>query len=92
MVSVNLYSENSNNIENFLNSFYNSSIDLDKKLNWEHVYDNPIEVSDIIGAFVDNIDSFDITMLLCLDKDIYIHITEENADIIIKYLFERYPY
>ena len=35
---------------------------------------------------------FDIKMWISLDKDIFIKISEYNANEIIKYLFERYPY
>ena len=91
MVSVNLYSENSKELEKFLSSFYNSSFNIDE-LNWEHKYDNPIEVTDIIGTFIDNSDDFELMMWVSLDKGVYINVTEENADSLIKYLFERYPY
>ena len=91
MVSVNLYSDNSKELENFLSSFYNSYFEINN-LNWEHQYDNPIEVTDIIGAFIDNADDFNLMMWVSLDKGVYINVTEENADNLIKYLFERYPY
>ena len=92
MVSVNLYSENSKEIENFLGSFYNSSFDINNDLNWKHQYNNPIEITEIIGAFIDNSDDFKLTMWVSLDKGVYIHVTDENADSLIKYLYERYPY
>ena len=92
MVSVNLYSEISKEIESFLKSYYNTSFDINNNLNWEHKYDNPIEIAEIIGVFIDNFDKFDLVMWISLDKGLYVHITEENADSIIKYLFERYPY
>lgn len=92
MVSVNLYSENSTEIEKFLSSFYNSSFDIENNLNWQHKYDNPIEITEIIGAFIDNLEDFKLTMWVSLDKGIYIHVTNENADNLIKYLYERYPY
>lgn len=92
MVSVNLYSENSKELEKFLTSFYNTTFDMENNLNWEHKYENPIEIAEIIGTYVDNFDDFKIMMWICLDKGVYIHITEENADKIIRYLYERYPY
>ena len=92
MVSVNLYSENTRELENFLSSFYNSSFDINNNLSWKHDYDNPIELADIVGSFIDNFDKFKIMMWICLDKGFYIHVTEENADDLIKYLYERYPY
>ena len=92
MVSVNLISEDSYELEKFLSSFYNSSFDINDNLNWEHKYSNPVELAEIIGAYVDNLDNFNIVMWISLDKDVFIKISPLNADIIIKYIFERYPY
>ena len=74
MVSVNIYSNNSNEIEKFLTSFYNTSIDIENEQKWEHIYENPIEIVDIIGAFIDNYEDFNIRMLISVDKDLYINI------------------
>ena len=38
MVSVNLYSENSKELENFLSSFYNTSFDIENNFNWKNDY------------------------------------------------------
>ena len=92
MVSVNLISEDSYELEKFLSSFYNSSFDINNNLNWEHKYSNPVELAEIIGAYVDNFDDFNIVMWVSLDKDVYINVTTDNADSLIKYLYERYPY
>lgn len=92
MVGVNLYSENSNELEKFLSSFYNSTFNLDNESNWNHEYENPIEITEIIGTFIDNLDNFNIMMWVTLDKGVYINVTEKNADSLIKYLYERYPY
>ena len=91
MVSVNLFSENSKELEKFLSSFYNSSFDINNS-NWQHKYEIPIELTEIIGAFIDNLEDFKIVMWISLDKGIYINVTNENADKLIKYLYERYPY
>ena len=92
MVSVNLISEDSYELEKFLSSFYNSSFDINDNLNWEHKYNNPVELAEIIGAYVDNLDDFNIVMWVSLDKGVYINVTTDNADSLIKYLYERYPY
>lgn len=92
MVSVNLISEDSYELEKFLASFYNSSFDINNNLNWEHKYSNPVELAEIIGAYVDNFDDFNIVMWVSLDKGVYINVTTDNADSLIKYLYERYPY
>ena len=92
MVSFNLISEDSYELEKFLSSFYNSSFDINDNLNWEHKYSNPVELAEIIGAYVDNLDNFNIVMWISLDKGVYINVTTDNADSLIKYLYERYPY
>ena len=48
MVSVNLFSNNSKDLESFLSSFYNTSFDMENKLNCEHKYNNPIEIAELI--------------------------------------------
>ena len=70
MVSVNLYSKNSKDLEKFLTSFYNSNFDINNNLNWEHKYENPVEIAEIIGIFIDNCDNYNITMWVSLDKDV----------------------
>ena len=92
MVSVNLYSEKSEEIENFLSLFYNSTFNMNNVLNWKHKYENPIEITEIIGIFIDNFNDFKIVMWISLDTGVYIHVTDKNANNLIKYLYERYPY
>ena len=90
---VNLYSSKDGEIRRFLSSFYSSDkLNILNDLKWEHSYENPVEISDMIGALIDNYDKFDINMWVCLDADVFINVTPANSDIIIRYLFERYPY
>ena len=63
-----------------------------KSLSGKKEYQNPIEIADILGTFIENDDKFDIVMWISLDKGAYIKITPNNADSIIRYLYERYPY
>ena len=92
-VIVNLYSKKNKEIFRFLNS-YNNQENLQNKdlLQWKKEYNNPIEIADIIGVFIDNNEKYDINMWISLDKDFFINVTDNNADQIIRYLFERYPY
>ena len=91
-VTVNLYSMNKNEIKRFLNDVYNEDIILFDDLKWERSFLNPIELADIIGIYIDNTDKYDMSMWINLDADFLLHVTEENSDKIIRYLFERYPY
>ncbi len=89
---IHLNSNKKGEINKFLSKFYNTSFEIENDLEWEKKYQNPIEIAEIIGTFIDNSDDFDIFMWISLDKDIFIFITENNADSIIRYLYERYPY
>lgn len=91
--TVRLYSEQIGEISKFINSFFNiQSKNTENNLIWEKKYDNPIEITDIIGVFIDNKDKFNINMWINIDDDVYINISETNADDIIRYMFERFPY
>lgn len=89
---VNLYSNINGEISKFLSDFTNTNISLNNDLKWEKKYDNSIEIADIVGAFIDNNDKYKINMWISLDEGTFINVTDDNADEIIKYLYERYPY
>ena len=88
---VSLYSENKKEISKFLKSFNNTKIDNDI-LEWKKEFENPIEIADIIGVFIDNNENFKINMWVSIDAGFFLNVTEHNADQIIRYLYERYPY
>ena len=88
---VSLYSENKKEISKFLKSFNNTEIDNDI-LEWKKEFENPIEIADIIGVFIDNNENFKINMWVSLDAGFFLNVTEHNADQIIRYLYERYPW
>ena len=92
--TVNLYSDRNGEIQKFLNSFYNNKENNSNKtlLKWEKTFQNPLEMSEIIGIFIENKDKYKINMWVSFDKNIFINVTENNADKIIRYIFERYPY
>ena len=83
---VSLYSQTNQEIANFLKSFNNILLE------WKKEFENPIEIADIIGVFIDNNEKYKINMWISLDKGFFLNVTEHNADQIIRYLFERYPY
>lgn len=87
---VKLYSTKSGEILKFLQHFSKDISSIDDNLLWQKNYENPIEIADIISALLEN--DYDINMWISLDKDVFINVNEHNADDIIRYLFERYPY
>lgn len=92
VAKVILFSFKYGEINNFLNSFYSRNLGLENFLSWQKEFSNPVDIAEIIAAFVDNSSSFDITMWISLDKNVFIKISPSIAEHIIKYLFERYPY
>lgn len=91
-VKISLYSNKKNEINRFLNSFYGKEIELKNNLEWEYTFENPIQSAEILGVFIDNNDKYKINMWISLDEGFYINVTEHNANKLIRYLFERYPY
>ncbi len=90
--TVNLYSTKKGELNDFLSRFYNTDLEIYNNLNWEKKYTNPIELAEIIGVYIDNSDLYNLKMFICIDKNLFITITEDNANDIIKYLYERFPY
>lgn len=91
-VTVSLYSTENGEIARFLHDFYEKNIEIKNGLEWEEEFKNPTQSASIIGAFIDNNDKFKINMWVSLDTGFYINVTDFNADKIIRYLYERYPY
>ncbi len=90
---IRLYSNNYTELNKFLNHFFNVSTFYDNSYTWENYYSNPIEMADIIAAFVDNSAKFpQIKMWISIDPGVFINIKDDNYNLFIKYLFERYPY
>ena len=92
IATVNIYSNKKGELNKFLSSFYNTNLDIEEELKWEKTYGNPDELAEIIGIYIDNSDDFVLNMWISFDKDVFINITNENADKVIKYLYERFPY
>ena len=89
---VNLYSTEKGEINRFLSNYFGKDMDLKEDLKWEKQYENSIEIADIIGAFIDNNDKYQINMWISLDEGAFLNVTNDNADQIIRYLYERFPY
>ena len=91
-VLIRLYSNKKNEIKSFLDKFFNSNITVSKDLEYEIKFKNPVESANLIGTFIDNNDKYEINMWVSLDKGFFINVTDFNADKLIRYLYERYPY
>lgn len=89
---IRLYSDKDGEIPSFLNHFFKNKIVIENELLWQKEYENPIEMADMIGALIENQEDYKINMWISLDKDLFINITENNANEVIRYLYERYPY
>ena len=86
--TLNLYCKDQNELSSFLERFYNKKFE---KSIENIIFDNPIEMVDLISAIIDNNDKYNISAWINLDEDIFIKISNSNLDDIIKYLYERYP-
>lgn len=89
---VNLYSTKQGEISKFLSRYFEKTVQIENDLKWEKKYSNSIEIADIIGTFIDNNDQYQINMWISLDDGAYLNVTDDNADEIIRYLYERFPY
>ena len=90
---VKLYSDKNGEIFRFLNHFQKKSLEIiEIHFLCQKEFENPIEIADIIGAYIENKEEYKMNMWISLDKDLFINITPNNADEVIRYLYERYPY
>jgi len=90
--NVSLYSPENGEINRFLSSFYDKKIQLPNDLKYNISFQNPVEMTDLIGAYIENNDKYNINMWISLDKGVYINVTQYNADKLIRYIYERFPY
>ena len=58
---------------------------------WEISYDNPIDMIELVSCFIDNKDKFQMNLWISIDNGVFINITDDNLDSIIKYIYERFP-
>lgn len=88
---VNLNSSKKGEVNRFLSKFYNSNYNI-KEDYWEKKFNNPVEIAELVGTYIDNIDNFELALWICLDEGIIVKVETNNANDIIKYLYERFPY
>lgn len=90
--TVNIYSNKKGEIRNFLEEFFSKKLILTNELFWNQSFTSPFELIDIISCYIDNKEKFEISIWISLDKNVFICITEDNINELIKYIYERYPY
>lgn len=65
---VNLYSNKKNEINNFLSHFFNSKTNTNSEtVKWQKNYENPIELADLIGIYIENNDKYELAMWISID-------------------------
>lgn len=79
-------------IEKFLNLYYNKKLTLENPLFWKKEFDNPIQIAELIGVFIDNKEKINANLWISLDKDVFICVNDNNSNNLIKYIYERFPY
>ena len=88
---VNLNNNKNGVVNKFLSKFYNNELNI-KENNWEKKFNNPVEIAELIGVYIDNSEDYSLTMWISLDEGIIVKVDSSNANEIIKYLYERFPY
>lgn len=89
--SIYILSEQKGEINRFLSNYYNTNLELVNNLKWQKTFKNPIEMTDLIGIFIENHENYKLNFWVCLDKDVYIRVSDNNADKLIRYIFQRFP-
>lgn len=78
-------------IKRFLELFYSKNLEIKEDLFWEISYNNPINMIELVSCFIDNKENFKINIWISIDDGIFINVTDNNLDEIIKYIYERFP-
>lgn len=91
LFSINIYSQKVSEIEKFLKSYYDCDIKIENKLFWNKNFPSPFEIIDMITLYIDNKEKFNISIWISIDKSVYIYVTEDNLNELIKYIYERFP-
>lgn len=90
-LTVNLWSRRTGEVKRFLEKFYKRKIEFDDGgKEWVCTYGKPLEAVDIISAVLDNDDTYQINICICLDGGQLHHVTHENHNEIVKDMFQLF--
>lgn len=90
-VIVNLVSNTTGTLKSFLDSFFEKDSNIDEDVvEWISIYNEPLEAIDIMTALIDNVEKYDIKLFISMDAGLYIEVTSENINDIIKFMFFRF--
>ncbi len=90
-VSIHLWSKEKGEIKKFLKKYYQKEIYMEEDIeNWIYVYSKPLESIDIISTLMDNLEEYNISMYLQIDKYDVHNVTSQNYNDVIKGLFQIY--
>ena len=89
--SINIFSDKKGEINKFLSNYYNTDLEIQDKLKWQKTFKNPVEMTDLIGVFIENSEDYKLNIWVCLDTDVYIRVSDKNADKLIRYIYQRSP-
>ncbi len=89
---ISIYSNKNEEIKKFLQSFYSDkNITLENNLYWTKKFNSPFEIIDIASCYIDNIEKFELSIWVSIDKNTFLSITKDNINDFIKYIYERFP-
>lgn len=90
-ILVNLWSGKTGEIKRFLERYYRKDVKMDDDVGqWIYIYNKPLDAIDIMSALMDNIDEFQISLCIQVDKaDVHV-VTNENCNDIIKAILHVY--
>ena len=88
VAKVFLLSSKSDDISEFLYKFYDKEIDIDNSMSWTSDFLNPVDLAEIIAAFVDNISNFDINFTTIFYKFFFSHCYIPFLNILVTLLYQ----
>ncbi|MBR2289515.1 MAG: hypothetical protein IJ867_02640 [Clostridia bacterium] len=90
--TLNLFTESKEKLQDFFQKYDNETIELNnQEPNYEKDFGNPVDMIEMISTLIDNNEKYPVGIWISIDKNIFINVSEQNLDKIIRYLLERYP-